>query len=145
MKFIADTKDLEKYIGKKIQKNFSIIKEQILLDQLKVFNSRNIFYCLWKNFENYKSKYNPNDLDIYISPFDSERAFKLLDESGWLRLVNPVANYGGIRHYYFFTSLKTYHLHIYSGLRTGDSWLKNYYFPLDDFLLKNSFKDINIK
>jgi len=28
-------------------------------------------------------------------------------------------------------------------LRTGDSWLKNYYFPLDDFLLKNSFKDLN--
>ena len=26
MKFIANTKDLEKYIGKKIQKNFSIIK-----------------------------------------------------------------------------------------------------------------------
>jgi len=67
----------------------------------------------------------------------------LLDESGWLRLINPVANYRGIRHYYFFTSLNTYHLHIYSGLRTGDSWLKNYYFPLDDFLLKNSFKDIN--
>ncbi len=67
----------------------------------------------------------------------------MLEENGWLRLINPVANYSGIRHYYFFTSLNTYHLHIYSGLRTGDSWLKNYYFPLDDFLLKNSFKDIN--
>ena len=67
----------------------------------------------------------------------------MLEENGWLRLINPVANYSGIRHYYFFTSSNTYHLHIYSGLRTGDSWLKNYYFPLDDFLLKNSFKDIN--
>ena len=67
----------------------------------------------------------------------------MLEENGWLRLINPVANYSGIRHYYFFTSSNTYHLHIYSGLRTGDSWLKNYYFPLDDFLFKNSFKDIN--
>ena len=67
----------------------------------------------------------------------------MLDKNGWIRLINPVANYKGIRHYYFFTSLNTYHLHIYSGLRTGDSWLKNYYFPIDDFLLKNSFKDLN--
>ena len=67
----------------------------------------------------------------------------MLNESGWIRLINPIANYTGIRHYYFFTALNTYHLHLYSGLRTGDSWLKNYYFPLEDFLLKNSFKDIN--
>ncbi len=92
---------------------------------------------------NYKFNSNPIDLDIYINPCDSERAFKLLEESGWIWLINPVANYRGIRHYYFFTSLNTYHLHIYSGLRTGDSWLKNYYFPLDDFLLKNSFNDAN--
>ena len=67
----------------------------------------------------------------------------MLCERGWVRLINPVANYRGISHFYFFTSLNTYHLHIYFGLRTGDSWLKNYYFPLDDFLLKNSYKDLN--
>ena len=67
----------------------------------------------------------------------------MLERRGWIRLINPVANYKGIRHYYFFTSLNTYHLHIYSGLRTGDSWLKNYYFPIDDFLLKNSTLVLN--
>ena len=60
-----------------------------------------------------------------------------------MRLINPVAEYKCIRHYYFFTANKIFHLHVYTGLRTGDSWLKNYYFPLDKFILDNHFKDNN--
>ena len=93
--------------------------------------------------ENYIEISNPYDLDIYIAPNNSQKAFKLLEENGWLRLINPVAEYKGIRHYYFFTPNKIFHLHIYSGLRTGDSWLKNYYFPLDKYISDNYFKDSN--
>ena len=93
--------------------------------------------------ENYIEISNPFDLDIYLSPDHSQKAFNLLEENGWLRLINPVAEYKGIRHYYFFTPNKIFHLHIYSGLRTGDSWLKNYFFPLDKYILDNYFKDSN--
>ena len=110
---------------------------------MELFSSNNIFYCVWKNIENYRAINNPYDLDIYLSPNDSQKGFKLLEENGWLRLINPVAEYKGIRHYYFFTANKIFHLHIYTGLRTGDSWLKNYYFPLDKFILDNYFKDNN--
>ena len=110
---------------------------------MELFSSNNIFYCIWKNIENYRETKDPNDLDIYLSPNHCQKAFRLLEDNGWLRLINPVAEYKGIRHYYFFTGNKTFHLHIYTGLRTGDSWLKNYYFPLDKFILNNYFKDNN--
>ena len=60
-----------------------------------------------------------------------------------MRLKNPVADYKNIRHYYLFTSQNIYHLHIYLGLRTGDSWLKNYNLPLDNFIKQNYYKDKN--
>ena len=72
---------------------------------MELFSSNNIFYCVWKNIENYRAINNPYDLDIYLSPNDSQKGFKLLEENGWLRLINPVAEYKGIRHYYFFTSI----------------------------------------
>ena len=126
------------FLGLKI-----LINKKILLNQLELFSSNSIFYCIWKNVENYQETKNPYDLDIYIAPNHSQKAFDLLEENGWLRLINPVAEYRGIRHYYFFTSNKIFHLHIYSGLRTGDSWLKNYYLPLDEYILNNYLKDNN--
>ena len=130
-----------------IYKKFSqlkvLIKKQILLNQLQIFSSNNIFYCIWKNMENYIEISNPFDLDIYLSPNNCQKAFKLLEENGWLRLINPVAEYKGIKALLFFTPNKIFHLHIYTGLRTGDSWLKNYYFPLDKYILDNYFKDNN--
>ena len=62
--------------------------------------------------ENYIEISNPFDLDIYLSPNNSQKAFKLLEENGWLRLINPVAEYKGIRHYYFFTPNKIF-IYIY--------------------------------
>ncbi len=58
-------------------------------------------------------------------------------------MINPVAEYKNIRHYYLFTSQNIYHLHIYLGIRTGDSWLKNYELPFDDFIKQYSYKDKN--
>ena len=112
-----------------------------LLNQLKIFSSENVKYSLWKNLSSYKQYNDPFDLDIYIHPKDTKKAYKLLKSNGWIRLKNPVADYQKISHFYLFTKKKTYHMHIYGGLRTGDSWLKNYVLPMDDFLLNNSVKD----
>jgi len=116
----------------------------LLLSQLQIFNNNNVFYCVWKNIQNYKKQYPLlKDLDIYIDPKDSKKAFKLLKESGWIRVINPVANYSSIRHYYHFDANNFYHIHLYIGLRTGDSWLKNYYLPIEEFIIKNSYRDKN--
>lgn len=92
---------------------------------------------------NYKFKKFPTDLDIYINPKDYRKAIRILIDNGWIRLINPIANYKNINHFYLFSKENTYHLHVYFGLRTGDSWLKNYYFSIDKFILKNIFKDKN--
>ncbi len=54
-----------------------------------------------------------------------------------------MADYKNIRHYYLFTSKNIYHLHVYIGIRTGDSWLKNYNLPLDVFIKENYYQDQN--
>ena len=116
----------------------------MLKKQLKIFSDNDIFYCIWKNIHNYKFNIeDPFDLDIYLDPNNSKKAFTILENNGWIRVINPVAEYNYIRHYYYFSIDKIYHLHIYSGLRTGDSWLKNYYFPLNEFIKKNAFEDSN--
>ena len=116
----------------------------MLINQLKNFSDEGIFYCIWKNIQNYFDEISdPFDLDIYIYPQHSQKAFRLLKKNGWIRVINPVAEYKFIRHYFLFKFNRTYHLHIYIGLRTGDSWLKNYYFPCDKFIMDNTIKDKN--
>ena len=116
----------------------------MLINQLKNFNDNGVFYCLWKNIHNYHSQIeDPFDLDLYIDPKDSARALEILEQNGWIKVVSPVSDYKYIKHYFYFTYNKTYHLHLYLGLRTGDSWLKNYYLPIEYFIKKNSFKDKN--
>ena len=116
----------------------------MLINQLKNFSDEGVFYCIWKNIQNYFDENpDPYDLDIYIYPKHSKKAFQLLKKNGWIRVFNPVAEYKSIRHYFLFNFERTYHLHIYIGLRTGDSWLKNYYFPIDRFIMNNTNKDNN--
>lgn len=116
----------------------------MLINQLKNLSDEGVFYCIWKNIHNYfDDNSEPYDLDIYIYPKHSQKAFKLLKKNGWIRVFNPVAEYKSIRHYFLFKLERTYHLHIYIGLRTGDSWLKNYYFPIDKFIMNNTYKDNN--
>ena len=93
---------------------------------------------LFEEFQNYqKNLHNPLDCDIYIPKRDSLKAFNLLKKNGWLEVKNPVANYKNITHFYYLSQTGLFHLHIYIGIRTGDSWLKQYYFPLDDFIKNN--------
>lgn len=116
----------------------------MLINQLKNLSDEGVFYCIWKNIQNYFDENSePYDLDIYIYPKHSQKAFQLLKKNGWIRVFNPVAEYKSIRHYFLFNLERTYHLHIYIGLRTGDSWLKNYYFPIDRFIMNNTYKDNN--
>ena len=59
---------------------------------MELFSSNNIFYCIWKNIENYQETNNPYDLDIYIAPNHSKKAFDLLEENGITVNKNGVPN-----------------------------------------------------
>jgi len=66
----------------------------------------------------------------------------IASEMGWIAFDNPIAQFPFILHLYKPGVYGTvYHLHVYFKVVTGESWLKEYILPLDDFLLNNRVKN----
>lgn len=96
-------------------------------------------YVSWKNnHEIDKVLAGDSDLDIFIPSEYKNQFFDLAKRENWIPIKNPVADYYGICHFYTIDeNLNIFHLHAYFKVITGESWLKEYEFPLDDFLLEN--------
>lgn len=99
-------------------------------------------YVSWKNnHEIDLSLSGDSDLDIYIPLKLKSDFINLAQADGWINVENPVAHYPNIYHFYKVDkNLKNYHLHVYFEVNTGESWLKEYNFPIGDFLLANRVK-----
>lgn len=114
-----------------------------MLEFLKVLEKLNVSYVSWKN--NHELSYalaGKCDLDIFI--FNSSVSdFNIVAyQNGWIEMENPVAKFESIYHYFKVNSDNTIsHLHVYFELITGDSWIKEYNFPLKQFLFKNRKRD----
>lgn len=114
-----------------------------MLEFLKVLDSLNVSYVSWKNnHELDLALSGKTDLDILI--FDTTFFdFNVIANShGWIEMENPVAKFESISHYFKVDDDATIsHLHVYFGMITGDSWLKEYDLPLNDFLFVNRKRD----
>jgi len=96
-------------------------------------------YVSWKNNHELNLVLNgESDLDIFI-PFEHKPLFvDIAKRENWILVKNPIAEYPEVYHFYAIgKNLEVYHLHVYFKVITGESWLKEYIFPLDDFLIKN--------
>ncbi len=82
-----------------------------------------------------------SDLDLFIPLSQKDCFLKIAVDHGWLPVINPVADYPNILHLYNFDEhLKSYHLHMYFEVITGESWLKEYNLPISEFLIQNREK-----
>lgn len=110
-----------------------------LVGFLSALDTERIPYVSWKN--NHELEYSisgESDIDIYI-PHEYRSSFlNLAVQKGWLCVENPVARYPWITHLYTHDeSTKWFHIHVYFKVITGESWLKEYQFPLERLLIDN--------
>lgn len=96
-------------------------------------------YVSWKNnHEISKVLTGKSDLDIFVPKQFKTEFLTLIQKHYWIQVTNSVADYPEVHHFYAIDEcLTVYHLHVYFRVITGESWLKEYDFPLDDFLIEN--------
>src|SRR5690554_3393691 len=102
------------------------------------FEQAQVNYVIWKNAHELKDSFSgERDLDVLISRNSRASAVKLLQNSGWVRLIETSITYPDVEHFYKIAEDKVFHLNIYFSVVTGESWLKEYRFSLDEYLLEN--------
>jgi len=109
---------------------------------LQVIDNANIPYVSWKNnHEIDKFLSGDSDLDIYISIKYKEKFINIAIQNSWIIVINPIARFPYIEHLYFISGDgKIYHLHVYFKVITGESWIKEFDFPIGDYLIDNRCK-----
>jgi thymidylate kinase len=114
-------------------------KIKTLVEEL---NESGISYCHWKsNYLLAESLLGQTDIDLLIERKDANRFRRILS-----RLHFKPANttdgetFPSVEHYYSLDqeSGALVHVHAYFKVITGDSLTKNYHFPVEEMLLKNT-------
>src|SRR5699024_200495 len=103
------------------------------------FNNSGKEYVSWKNNHEIDLVLSgQSDLDIYVPLKYKTQFIELAHKNSWIIVKNPVADYPNIYHFYHIDKeLNNFHLHVYFEIITGESWLKEYNFPIGEFLLNN--------
>lgn len=118
-------------------------KNNELLVTLNSIHECGIPYVSWKNNHELGDFLSGDgDIDILVDVNCRTRFLQLVLGQNWTELVNPVAIYPFISHFYKpGTGNRIYHLHVYFRILTGDSWLKEYLLPFEEFLFDNRVLD----
>jgi thymidylate kinase len=109
------------------------------------FNREGISYCHWKsNIDLAKTLEGELDIDLLVSNDSLARATNILMQLGF----KPAAakwgpNPPGIFHYFGFDPGQgdLVHLHMFTRVLTGESFLKSHYLPFDEMLLNNNYSN----
>ena len=74
-----------------------------LLNFLNKLEIANIEYVSWKNNHEIELAINgKSDLDIYVPLKHQKKFLELAKSSNWISVVNPVAIYPYVEHFFFF-------------------------------------------
>ena len=109
---------------------------------LQAIDNVDIPYVSWKNNHEIDKFLNgDSDLDIYIPIKCKEKFINIAVQNSWIIVINPIAKFPNIKHLYFISDNgKTYHLHVYFKVITGESWIKEFNLPMEDYLIDNRHK-----
>ena len=108
----------------------------------EAFARNDIVYCHWKsNIHLAEAAAGEQDLDLLVDRRCLAQALAVLSATGF---KPAVARWGpnapGITHYYGFdeTTEELVHVHLFSALLTGESYVKSHLFPFEGLLLQNT-------
>lgn len=112
---------------------------QVLINR---FNEGGVSYCHWKsNIDLAKSFEGELDTDLLVSINSIARATDILMELGFKPATSRWApNPPGIFHYYGYDPAQKgqAHLHMFTRVLTGESFLKSHLLPFEEMLLENT-------
>jgi thymidylate kinase len=113
---------------------------QVLIDR---FNREGITYCHWKsNIDLARTFKGELDIDLLVSNNSLPRATEILLQLGFKQAVTRWEQTPtGIFHYYGFDPHQKdlVHLHMFTRVLTGESFLKSHLLPFEEMLLENSY------
>jgi thymidylate kinase len=131
-----------------IKESFPILQEKhlttTLVDSLvDTFNQAEIVYCHWKsNIDLAQATAGELDLDLLIDRKSLPQALTILSHLGFKAAeARWGANPAGIHHYYGFDpdNQQLIHVHLFSRVLTGESYVKSHLFPFETMLLENVY------
>lgn len=109
---------------------------------VETFNNERINYCHWKsNIDLAQATSGEMDLDFLIDRESFQPAISILARLGFKpAAVRYGANTPGISHYYGYDSTtgRFAHVHLFSRVLTGESFLKSHRLPFESMLLQNT-------
>ena len=114
-------------------------KSNKLKSFLSELNQKNISYVSWKNNHQLDSVFlGKEDIDLFVPLDDRSKFIDLCRIQEWIEVVNPVARHSWIAHFYRLgENFEIFHMHVYFKLITGETWIKEYSLPLDNWVLEN--------
>jgi len=118
---------------------------QVLINR---FNQEGITYCHWKsNIDLAKTLKGELDIDLLVSNNSLARATEILMELGFKQAAPRWESIPpGIFHYYGLdpNQNELVHLHMFTRVLTGESFLKSHLLPFEEMLLKNLYSVNNL-
>lgn len=112
---------------------------------LETFNNERINYCHWKsNIDLAQATSGEMDLDFLIGRESFQHVISILSRLGFKpTMVRWGANSPGISHYYGYDPVadRFAHVHLFSRVLTGESFLKSHLLPFESMLLQNTRYD----
>ena len=112
---------------------------------IKTLNSEGINYCHWKsNIDLAQATSGEMDLDFLIDRESFQPVISILSGLGFKpAMVRWGVNSPGISHFYGYDSVtdRFAHVHLFSRVLTGESFLKSHLLPFEAMLLQNARYD----
>ena len=111
---------------------------------MDTLNSNDIAYCHWKsNFYLARSLSGETDLDLFVERKSLPQVMTILRSLGYKPAVVIKWETGtpGVFHYYGFDPQldQLVHVHLFSCVLTGESFVKSHLFPFESMLLENAY------
>lgn len=118
------------------------MNSELLNCLVETLNCKDVVYCHWKsNFSLAQALSGEMDLDLLVDRMSLPQALTILLELGY---KPAVVSWGpgtpGIAHYYGFDPQmgRLVHVHLFSSVLTGESFVKGHWFPFEKMLFENT-------
>ena len=133
-----------RHLTKNLADNWEEVLAQSLTHQLiNRFNQEPILYCHWKsNVDLAKTLEGELDIDLLVSNDYLAPATSILMQLGFKPAASRWGpNPSGIFHYYGYDPNQDslVHLHMFTRVLTGESFLKSHLFPFEEMLLNDTY------